>query len=1198
MHFARTFGVCHRWCLSLIVCALIVSGCVYAQGTDLGTIRGTITDSAGAVVPGAKVTITDTATGIGVDRSTDLQGNYEVPNLKSGTYKVTVAMDGFNTVQIVDVVLTVGGTVRADAKLSPKTLKETVTVTSEAPVVQTDSPVVQGTLTTQALTELPRDSRDIYSFLYLNPNITYNPDDGFKFIGTQSYGANFTMDGQRATGAGFGQAIGGQPSLETVGEIDVLSNSFSAEYAGIANIRVTTKRGAANYHGSLFYDNKNSALMAWHIGDKISQADNPGYRPPRSNFTEAGGSFGGPVPKLKKNTFFMFAFEKRWDAAPVYYSGTRLPSAPVMRGDFSVVKDSAKPAVPSGITLTSAEIANNTLNGLGKQFISIPSRLLNPYTTAIVSKYYPQTTSNPAQINTTRGTDNNFAANTSGLLSRPLYTARLDHDFTEKDRVYGVANLSTQDGSFTKVLNPYASLGVSDQARSNQTVSLSWNHMFSPTFLNEARGGFNHQTTNRRANVKVGDFLKSIGFDQAAIDAYSSRVGPLATQMWGLFPINVGGFTAFGNTGRGSDRGQIQNMWSLGDTVSWVKGKHSLRMGLDVVHNYYEDGFSLQRGNPRGSMTYTANLSGWAAFLMGLPPNSISANLNQRLPLMVHNYEQGYFVQDDWKLTSKLTLNLGMRYELITPFIEQHSELVNFDPSYSSGSVRGRFVVPNQAAIAHIDPRMVSWGVVTASQIGLGPGLVRMDTNNVSPRIGLAYRVGDKTVLRAGYGIYYPTSAAQGMRDAMSSSPFNQSITYKASAGNPLGGWPTPFSGGTPSNLTGAPSANAIPFGLQQPSLHQFNFTFERELMARTSLRLSYLGTRERGAIAGYDMNMLKPSDQPFATTMGDGTTICDPYNGDCDLSPADQARLPFPNLGDSLMTYGNIGTMRSDAFQVVVERRFSKGLMFNASYNLLKQRSDVIDADSSLGDPLYNPFSPHADYGEDSFVSRHRLVAYAIYELPYGHGRRFGDSSSKWVNSILGGWQTSTNFFAKSGTRFTPYWYCDNCFPVAPGNIYSSAIEAYGGWDTSFRPTVTGNPNKKSGDTIWDVKAYGPPPIGADFFTNPAVAKHNSLMGPGVWDANLAIQKSFQLREGMKLTFRGVFDNVFNHPTFAPDSPWNSGIANLGDFNIAVDQNTGKLLPITDIIPNPDFGRLRDTFAHEGISDRREVRLSLRLTF
>jgi len=186
---------------------------------------------------------------------------------------------------------------------------------------------------------------------------------------------------------------------------------------------------------------------------------------------------------------------------------------------------------------------------------------------------------------------------------------------------------------------------------------------------------------------------------------------------------------------------------------------------------------------------------------------------------------------------------------------------------------------------------------------------------------------------------------------------------------------------------------------------------------------------------------------------------------------------------------------------------------------------------------------------------------------------------------------------FAKSGTGFTPYWNCDDCGPITPGNIFSTAISP-AGWNGTHRPLVTGNPYQATGDFIWNAAAFAPPSVGADFYSNPKNATRNMLVGPSVWATNLAVTKSFRVSERVRVNFRAVFDNLFNHPTFAPTGPNQSSINNLGNFNLEVDQNTGKLLPITDITPNPDFGRLYGTFSHEGIDDRRSIRLSLRVVF
>jgi len=238
------------------------------------------------------VTITDLATDSRITVKTSQSGEYEATSLRSGAYKVNVAAPGFGTQEISGITLGAGATARANARLEVARSTESVMVESVAPLIQMDSPTISGTLTNAELTELPRDSRDFTSFLYLNPNIRQGSSDGsLKFLGAQSYGASFSLDGQRSNGGVFGEPTSSQPSLETIGELTVLSNSFTAEYAGIANIRITTRRGVAKYHGSLFYDNKNSALAAWDLRDKIGQA----------NFSPTPAQSSYPTPYFNLN---------------------------------------------------------------------------------------------------------------------------------------------------------------------------------------------------------------------------------------------------------------------------------------------------------------------------------------------------------------------------------------------------------------------------------------------------------------------------------------------------------------------------------------------------------------------------------------------------------------------------------------------------------------------------------------------------------------------------------------------------------------------------------------------------------------------------------------------------------------------------------------------------------------------------------
>jgi hypothetical protein len=603
-----------------------------------------------------------------------------------------------------------------------------------------------------------------------------------------------------------------------------------------------------------------------------------------------------------------------------------------------------------------------------------------------------------------------------------------------------------------------------------------------------------------------------------------------------------------------------------------------------------------------------------------------------------HNWEQGYFVQDDWKIHPRLTINLGLRYDLITPFIDKNDLMANFDPNLTNPLGNpGVFVIPSAKTVKYLAPSIINYGYLLASQThqGIGRGLLKTDTNNFAPRIGFAWAIGDKSVLRGGYGIFYPTSAAQGVRDPIATNTFNQGVTVSALPN----GWPgfshgfSPISNGTAAPFGNNPSANAVPVGLQSPRIQQYNVTFERQVGWDSVLRLSYIGSHMGGLIAGKDLDEIPPNNSGFATTTGDGVTPCDPINnGDCAFSTADLARFHFPLIGGNLLTYGNFGRGNTNALQAQLEHRYKKGLMLSASYTYLDEKSNIGDtANSSLGSVPYDVFDINRDYTTDNFVSRHRFVFYGIYDLPVGRGRSFAGGISRWMDAIIGGWQTSFNMFAKSGLTYTPYWTCDDCDPVFPGNIAGGSTDAVGDFNfPNFRPNVVSNQiytgKVGSGATMWNINAFAPPSVGADFFSNLGVPRRGMLRGPGVWGVNFGVHKNFQVTERVTASLGADFDNIFNHPLLAPDFSDGGGggsFANVGDFNLDVDNinippgGQPNLVPITATAPpdpnkscpigapagcyweyNPQFGQLIKSYPIEGISASRQVRLRLRITF
>lgn len=1205
--------------VALIFGFLAASRSLYAQGTDLGTIRGTVTDPSGAQIPHAHVEITDVSTQITRTYESGDHGNYEAAALSSGQYKVSVSAPGFGTSIVENVMVTGSNAATADVTLRPSSVQQSVQVTSEAPIINTEDSTLNESLTQTAIIELPRDSRDIYSFMYINPNVTQSGVSGdFKFLGAQSYGAAFSVDGQRANGGVFGQATQSKPSLESVGEFNVLSNGFSAEYAGIASVRISTKRGGSQYHGSVFYNNKNSALAAWTLADKSAAASfapstfQPKYPNPFFNITDAGGSVGGPIPHLK-NTFFFAAYEHNWTVLPSNTGRVNtLPHPALIAGDFSGVVNSAKPAVPTGTVLTADEIATDTVDGLGQQFIKIPSRLLNPVVQKLFSVYYPHIGMSAPEDPQT-GHVIGYQSSIPAHSGQNLGDLRIDHDFSDSNRLYGVYHGGSENDALNEVAAPLTGLGLSQTDRLNKTLSLSYTHVFSPHIVNEARGGFNRQYLFTHSNTTLRSFLQSIGFSDADIAAYGAVVGASELDTHGQAAINITNFQGVGNGGRNTNRPLSQNLITFGDTVTWNIGRHDIRMGADFVRNSALDGFTSGRGQPRGLITYggTGVDDGLAKLLLGNAPDTVSYTPEGRPAMDVYDWESGYFVQDDFRVNERLTVNLGLRYDLFTPFTENNDLMVNFDPDLKNpvtGSP-GSYIMPSKKTLAYIDPSVIAFGYVFANQVGLGRSLVHTDRTDINPRIGLAYRLSNRSVIRGGYGLFTPTSTAHIIRDPLATNTFNQTYTkHTAPGAPPIQGWPTggessgtsPNAGGTASGFGNTPTANSVPVGLRNPRLQQWNATFEQQLPFESSVRFSYIGAYITGETTGRDLDMIAPSNNLFGVTTGDGVTICDPTQFTCAYSDADKARLRFPALGDYVTAFGNNGHGLTTSLQGQIQRQ-AKHLTLSVAYTYLDQKSTGVDTDNdSLGGDAYNQLDPNSDYGTDSFVSRHRVVAYGVIDLPVGRGQRFGGGMSKWVDGAIGGWQTTFNMFAKTGTGFTPFYYCNDCDPVFPGNIASGAIDAVGDFSGGFRAKTVGNVKQGTGKLLqWNAAAFDLPDTGSTLFSDPQNARRNSLIGPGTYGVNLGLHKSFNITERIAFQIGADADNVFNHPLLSPDSNSSDDFSNLGSFTVHLDPKTGAILPLsTEYYPNPDFGLKYQSVTQEGVDNRRSIRLRGRITF
>ena len=1267
----------------LAICIATYSPNLLAQGSDLGTIRGTVTDSSGALIPNAQVKITNTGTLQVFTYKTDERGSYLAPALVPGTYKAAITAPGFETSVITGIVLNGSDVAQDNAVLHPAQQTVNVEVTSEAVGINTDNSTLAQTLNSIAVINLPRDSRDINEFLYIDPNITQGSGGAgsFKAVGTQSYGFSFSLDGQRNNGGIFGSQTSSEPSLESVGELNILSNSYSAEYSGVINIRVNTKGGGAQNHGSLFYNDLNSGLAAneYQLSHKT-----------HSNDTQVGGSWGGPIPHVK-NTFFFMAYEY-WNAvSPISENTNHILSPKVQSGDFSevggfgcinlpttaaVLAASPGGSIPAGVTTESCTDANGNPTTV---ITGIPSSVQNPFTSQIVSKYFPQNITSSGTVGDTNkyGVLSKYLNSYPGTDIQHMGDLRIDHDFNDANRIYGVYHGSAEDKATSFVSFPYTGLGLNHTARKGGVLSLSYTHVFTPNLVNEARGGYNTQDLYIHDNITVSQFLSSIGLSSAQQAEYAGTIGT-GVSMYGNPNINFGSsqITTFGDDSRNSDRNLTQHLMTFGDTVSWQKGRHAMKFGADFVRNEAQDGFGSTRNVPQSSMTYSGGntLVGFTNFLLGNAPHSYQYVQLPRPATDVSNWETAYFAQDDFKVNSRLTVNMGFRYDRYTPYVDKNDIMANFDPNYrnvTTGQL-GEYVIPSVKTLQYMQytesnnpPSGIGYAIASETGQGIGRGLVRPDRFDFGPRAGFAYRVTDKQVVRGGFGLFYPTSAAQGIRDAITTNPFNGKITGTARTGSPvIQPWPSsvsdisgnlPVLGGAEAGFGNFPSANWIPFGLKNPRLMEWNATFERQLPWQSTVRVSYIGSAQQGQIIGNDLDMIQASNNPFGTTQGlppntnlyplgyggqapySGTyNECDPLNsGDCAYSAADNARVEFPQLGDYVTGFGNHGKSMTNSLQFQAERK-AKGLTFSFAYTLMDQKSSAADVgDSSLGGANYNPFDGKFDYARDSFVSRHRVVAYAVYDLPVGHGQHFAATANRVVDAVIGGWQASTNMFAKSGVGFTPSWSCSGCDPVMAGNIASGAEDAIGDFGgLAFRPNINGNPyaGRQPGFQFAPVVLnsdsdaitggpFGTPDLGATYWSNPTVAKRNSLTGPSTWGVNLGLHKTFRVNDRISVKLGADADNVFNHPMLSPTSP--DAYANLGNISmitpatidptrdgmalpLGVGQPNGPAQPAIQplssypgsIIPNTSFGQNNVSYSQEGISGNRQIRLIGRITF
>ena len=1095
----------------------------------LGTIRGTVLDPQGQVVPGAAVVITDEATGVPRTLETDGQGRYEAPDVRPGTYRVEVITQNFKKFERTGVVLRAAGTALVDVTLELGSLNETVTVSADLiNNITLDNPAIARGLDEQQLHDLPRDGRDIQSFLLLNPNVVGGTDD-IQFLGGKTYGVSYIQDGQASTNAIFGTVGNSAPGLDAVSEISVLSNSYSAEYGGLAGVVVTTKRGASIYRGTTFYDFNSNDLNALTYNQTLSGVKRGD---PLSDTHEYrwGVSTGGPVVRGK--LFFYANYEGSNDKSIFGGSRATVPTAAMRSGDFR----------------GTAIVPRDPTTGLPFPGQVMPGNRIDPAARAIMDFFYPLP--NQGTMANGYGVFQQFVPETR---HRQRADLRIDYEASKNDSVFIRSSYQNRDPSniFFEGGNALTNLPILNTRLNTASVIGGWTKILSATIVNELRAGYNYDNSRRESTFQAADVAGRLGIEKAPSLGADRRGFPSFQFTAGANrPVNIA------DLGRNVDRTVRQNAFSLSDNVTSIIGAHTLKNGGLWTRNLARDGFGFGvnfRGQYRFRGTFTGNA--FTDFLLGMP-SDVRDQVTNRGPLEGHSNDIAFFSQDDWRINKRLTLFLGLRYDVVGAWHENDQTLANFLPVDG-----GHHVVANAQVAQLLPPGLIAFGrTLTADQAGLPDTLVRTDKNNFSPRVGYAWRLDEsnKTVLRSGFGLFHPTVAVQGIRDLLATNEFRFIRTRSG------GGLRNGFSGGTPTVDLADFGNQGIDPDLQSPDIYQYNVTVERELRGEMGARVSYIGSTMRKLLVDRDYNTLRASTIPFDPEV-----------------PADYARLPYPLYGYYMDVVSNAGSGQFHALQVELLRRWRSGLAFNAAYTLAHSDSNAPDTgNSTIGPVQFDPYDIEKDRGPDPNVVKHRVVANATWDIPVGRGRSHGANMSSWANALFGGWTASTLFQARSGQNLTPFF--SGFYTTSPWNTGKPLDGLGNNFCCAWRPDQTRDPNTgTSRDAFFDQTAYAIPAPG-----QLGNAKKGSLKGPGTWVVNFAFYKDVVTRDRFRLQFSALLDNAFNHPQFFAE--YGGGFVDLTSYLIDGDPHNGTtgVLGADAIRSVEDFSR------------GRVVRLGIRATF
>jgi hypothetical protein len=1125
------------------------------------TISGTITDRSGSLVSGARISLTSAERGITRSYITKESGAYTITLLPPADYTLKVEQPGFQTYEQRGISLAAGASATQDVVMSVGAVTQEVVVSDSAPLLNTDNANISADISQRQVVELPLNLRNVFGLASLNSSvnnstqaqmvnsngISGSADQDISFLnfgGTHFGTAAYLFDGTWNTAQDWGGVVY-VPSVEDVQEFKIQTNAFTAQYGWSSGnvVNVVSKSGTNRFHGDAFEFYRNSALDANNYFNNRNNVKRPDF-----NRNQYGVSAGGPlyipgIYKQTEKTFIFGVYERLRQSTPASLTAT-VPTQTFIGGDFSalltgqVVVDKSGAPVHDALgrtinvgaiydpfstrAITQGQIDPKTgLVATSTGYIrdAIPGNTLNhsvkgidPVAAKIAAgKYWPTPTGT--------GLANNFFASVPASAQSDEYSIRVDHNFSDASRVYvrysHKSEQKTNSPNFFGDSNP-GGPGVYNP-NNRWSLGVGYSHIFTQSLVLSANAGLNRWIEQ---SATQGD-----GFKPSTLGLPTS-LDPIADQ----FPqIKIDGYSGLGPGAiNGQDSYAVpRNYFTYSVDLTKSLSKHTLSFGYMGVVNQILGGhvfgskfnFPIASSAGPDPANVTAGTGqGLASFLLGVPDNTGATGINAQLATE-KNYI-GWYVQDDWKIVPRLTINAGIRYEIQTALTERHNKQQYFDFTAANPIGNGTGLNTPGGLVFNGGPNR--------------RGLYNTSYTNFGPRLGVSYRLTDKAVLRSGYGIFFiPSYTGNGPADGYTQT--------------------TPITG-TQNNIPFDTLSNPVPGGILQPQgsalgalqdvgqgvpavrsarastyLQQWMFGLQYSLRTNDLLDIAYVGNRGIKLSAGsYERDMLNPQYFSLGATALN-QLVPNPLAGrltssNCQLQnamvPRQQLLRPFPEFCSVGEQGAPVGDSYYDALQLTYTHRFHAGFSVLASYTFSKFIDDVEGNNgwaNSGPTSIRNYYNLAAEKSVDGADIPHSLVISYIYELPIGKGKVLGSNLSKPVDAIVGGWQVSGISTFKQGFPLS----------IAPAN---NTLGQYGG---NRRPDITGDVHvaHPTIDRWFNVAAFNDP---VDPFAFGNSARYiSTLRAPGYQNWDLSIQKYWRFAEIARLQFRAEMYNAFNRANF-----------------------------------------------------------------